>query len=51
MRSLKREGTSSSTKEHEILVFSFLAEILKENLVDQIDKLNPSPIKTCFRIV
>jgi hypothetical protein len=51
MKSLKIEGTSSSTKEHEILIFSIMAEINKENLIDPIDKPNPSRVKTCFRII
>lgn len=51
LKSLKIEGTSSSTKEHEVLVFSILAELYKTNLIDPIDKPNPTIIKTVFKII
>ena len=51
LRGLKIEGSSSSTKEHEILIFSLLAEIFKTSLIDPIDKPAPSVVKTVFRLI
>ncbi len=41
---------NSTTKEHEILVISILAQCFKENLIDITDK-QPNVMKTCFKVV
>ena len=51
LKSLKKEGTSSSTKEHEVLIFSIMAEIFKTDLIDPIDKPSPTVIKTVLRLI
>jgi hypothetical protein len=51
MKGRKVEGTASGVKEHEVLVFSILAQTHGEGLVDPLDKPTPSRVKTSLRIV